>query len=63
MTGLMAAAVACGVVLGCGAWLLLSRLPFVGASAVVERIGPPLKAGERESRGLRAGGQWRVRTS
>lgn len=54
MTGLMAAAVACGVVLGCGAWLLLIRLPFMRPTTFVERIGPQLKSHNLESRLLRA---------
>ena len=54
MTGLMAAAAACGVVLGCGAWLLLTRLPFLRPTTFVERIGPQLKSHNLESRLLRA---------
>ncbi|MET4135712.1 type II secretion system F family protein [Pseudarthrobacter sp. PvP090] len=54
MTGLMAAAVACGVVLGCGFWLLLIRLPFMRPTTFVERIGPQLKSHNLESRLLRA---------
>ena len=54
MTGLMAAAVACGVVLGCGAWLLLIRLPFMRPTTFVERIGPQLKSHNLESRLLRS---------
>lgn len=54
MTGLMAAAVACGVVLGCGAWLLLIRLPFMRPTSFVERIRPQLKSHNLESRLLRA---------
>ena len=54
MTGLMAAAAACGVVLGCGAWLLLIRLPFLRPTTFVERIGPQLKSHNLESRLLRA---------
>lgn len=54
MTGLMAAAAACGVVLGCGAWLLLIRLPFLRPTPFMERIGPQLKSHNLESRLLRA---------
>lgn len=54
MTGLMAAAAACGVVLGCGAWLLLIRLPFLRPTTFVERIRPQLKSHNLESRLLRA---------
>src|SRR6188508_870264 len=54
MTGLMATAVACGVVLGSGCWLLLIRLPFMRPTTFVERIGPQLKSHNLESRLLRA---------
>lgn len=54
MTGLLATAVACGVVLGCGFWLLLTRLPFMRPTTFVERIGPQLKSHNLESRLLRA---------
>ena len=54
MTGLMAAAAACGVVLGCGAWLLLTRLPFMRPTTFAERIGPQLKSHNLQSRLLRA---------
>ncbi|HET9349548.1 MAG TPA: type II secretion system F family protein [Arthrobacter sp.] len=54
MTGQMAAAAACGVVLGCGAWLLLIRLPFLRPTTFVERIRPQLKSHNLESRLLRA---------
>ncbi|MDI3242665.1 type II secretion system F family protein [Arthrobacter sp. AL08] len=53
MTGLMAAAVVCGVVLGIGLWLLLVRLPFMRPTTFVERISPQLKAHNLESRLLR----------
>lgn len=54
MTGLLATAVACGVVLGCGFWLLVTRLPFMRPTTFVERIGPQLKSHSLESRLLRA---------
>ncbi|MDN4645552.1 type II secretion system F family protein [Arthrobacter sp. PsM3] len=54
MTGLLATAIACGVVLGCGIWLLLARLPFMRPTTFVERIGPQLKSHNLESRLLRA---------
>ena len=54
MTGLMAAAVVCGVVLGGGLWLLLVRLPFMRPTTFAERIGPQLKSHNLESRLLRA---------
>ena len=54
MTGLMAAAVACGVVLGGGVWLVLTRLPFLRPTTFVERISPQLKSHNLESRLLRA---------
>ncbi|MCB5291472.1 type II secretion system F family protein [Arthrobacter sp. SO3] len=53
MTGLLATAIACGVVLGCGIWLLLTRLPFLRPTTFVERIGPQLKSHNLESRLLR----------
>ncbi|MDR7083042.1 tight adherence protein C [Arthrobacter ginsengisoli] len=54
MTGQIATAAACGVVLGCGFWLLLIRLPFMRPTTFVERIGPQLKSHNLESRLLRA---------
>ena len=53
MTGLAAAAVACGVVLGSGFWLLMLRLPFMRPATFVERIAPQLKSHNLESRLLR----------
>ncbi|MEO5781315.1 MULTISPECIES: type II secretion system F family protein [Arthrobacter] len=53
MTGLMASATVCGVLLGAGLWLLLVRLPFMRPVSFVERIGPQLKAQNLESRLLR----------
>ncbi|MET1154655.1 type II secretion system F family protein [Arthrobacter sp.] len=53
MTGQMAAAVACGVILGSGAWLMLVRLPFMRPTTFVDRIGPQLKSHNLESRLLR----------
>lgn len=54
MTGLTAAAVLCGAVLGIGVWLLLVRLPFLRPTSFVERIGPQLKSHNLESRLLRS---------
>jgi len=54
MTGLTAAAVVCGAVLGCGIWLLLIRLPFMRPTTFAERIGPQLKSHNLESRLLRS---------
>ena len=53
MSGLMAGAAACGVVLGAGLWLLLVRLPFLRPTTFTERIGPQLKSHNLESRLLR----------
>lgn len=53
MSGLMASAAACGVVLGAGLWLLLGRLPFLRPTTFAERIGPQLKSHNLESRLLR----------
>lgn len=53
MTGLMASATVCGVLLGGGLWLLLVRLPFMRPTTFVERIGPQLKSHNLESRLLR----------
>ena len=53
MSGLMASAAACGVVLGAGLWLLLVRLPFMRPIKFTERIGPQLKSHNLESRLLR----------
>jgi tight adherence protein C len=50
MTGLMASATVCGVVLGAGLWLLLVRLPFMRPTTFAERIAPQLKAHNLESR-------------
>ena len=57
MTGISAAAIVCGVVLGAGLWLLVFRLPFMRATAFVERIEPQLKSQNLESRLLRTTGQ------
>ncbi len=54
MTGLMASATVCGVLLGAGLWLVLVRLPFMRPVTFVERIGPQLKSHNLESRLLRA---------
>lgn len=54
MTALMATAVACGIVLGCGFWLLFIRLPFMRPITFVARIGPQLRSHNLESRLLRA---------
>lgn len=54
MTGLMAGATACGVVLGSGLWLMLVRLPFMRPVAFVDRLHPQLKSRNLESRLLYA---------
>ena len=54
MTALTATAAACGVVLGCGFWLVLIRLPFMRPTTFATRIGPQLKSHNLESRLLRA---------
>ena len=54
MTTVPAAAVACGLLLGVGLWLLLVRLPFMRPISFVERIEPQLKAQNVESRLLMA---------
>ncbi len=54
MTGLMASATVCGMLLGAGLWLMLVRLPFMRPVTFVERIGPQLKSHNLESRLLRA---------
>ncbi|WP_426979720.1 type II secretion system F family protein [Pseudarthrobacter sp. O4] len=53
MSGLMASATVCGVVLGGGLWLLLVGLPFMRPISFAERIGPQLKSHNLESRLLR----------
>jgi tight adherence protein C len=54
MTTVPAAAIACGLLLGVGLWLLLVRLPFMRPISFVERIEPQLKAQNVESRLLMA---------
>ena len=53
MTGTMAGATVCGVILGAGLWLFLVRLPFMRPTTFVERIGPQLRTHNLESRLLR----------
>lgn len=53
MSGLMASAAVCGVVLGSGLWLVLVRLPFMRPTSFAERIGPQLKSYNLQSRLLR----------
>ena len=53
MTGLMAGATVCGVILGSGLWLMLARLPFLRPITFVDRIHPQLKSHNLESRLLR----------
>jgi len=53
MTGTMAGATVCGVILGAGLWLFLMRLPFMRPTTFVERIGPQLRTHNLESRLLR----------
>ena len=54
MSGLVASAAACGVLLGAGLWLLLVRLPFMRSITFTERITPQLKSHNLESALLRA---------
>jgi tight adherence protein C len=53
VSGLMASALVCGVVLGGGLWLFLVRLPFLRPISFTERIGPQLRSHNLESRLLR----------
>ncbi len=53
MSGLLASAAVCGVVLGGGLWLVLVRLPFMRPTGFAERIGPQLKSYNLQSRLLR----------
>ena len=57
MTGTSAAAIAYGVILGAGLWLLLIRLPLMRPTTFVERIEPQLKSQNLESRLLGSGVQ------
>ncbi len=54
MTSPAAMAVACGILLGAGLWLVVVRLPFMRATSFTERIEPQLKAQNIESRLLTA---------
>ncbi|WP_372447765.1 type II secretion system F family protein [Pseudarthrobacter albicanus] len=54
MTGLMASATACGIVLGSGLWLMLVRLPFMRPITFVDRLHPQLRSHNLESGLLRA---------
>jgi tight adherence protein C len=40
MSGQLAAAMVCGIVLGVGLWLVFVRLPFMRPLTFVERIEP-----------------------
>lgn len=53
MSGLLASAAVCGVVLGGGLWLVLVRLPFMRPTGFADRIGPQLKSYNLQSRLLR----------
>ncbi|MET4094856.1 type II secretion system F family protein [Arthrobacter sp. UYCu712] len=53
MSGLLAGAAVCGVVLGGGLWLVLVRLPFMRPTGFAERIGPQLKSYNLQSGLLR----------
>jgi tight adherence protein C len=53
VTGLMASATACGIILGSGLWLMLVRLPFMRPVTFVDRLHPQLKSHNLESRLLR----------
>lgn len=48
-------AVACGIVLGIGLWLVIFRSPFLRATSLADRIEPQLRSQNLESRLLRAG--------
>lgn len=50
MTGLMAGATACGVLLGSGLWLMLVRLPLMRPVSFVDRLHPQLKSHQLQSR-------------
>jgi tight adherence protein C len=50
-------AVACGIVLGIGLWLVIFRSPFLRATSLADRIEPQLRSQNLESRLLRAGDQ------
>lgn len=50
-----AAALACGLVLGSGLWLIVTRLPFLRPVSLAERIEPQLRSQNLESRLLRPG--------
>lgn len=54
MTSPAAMAVACGILLGAGLWLLVVRLPFMRPTSFTERIEPQLKSQIIESRLLLA---------
>lgn len=54
MTSPAAMAVACGILLGAGLWLLVVRLPFMRPTSFTERIEPQLKSQNIESRLLSA---------
>lgn len=55
MTAMTAAALACGVVLGAGLWLIVTRLPFLRPVSLAERIEPQLRSQNLESKLLRPG--------
>ncbi|MEZ2389064.1 type II secretion system F family protein [bacterium RCC_150] len=50
MTAIAAATLLCGLVLGCGLWLIFVRLPFMRPIPFVERIEPQLKSQKLGSR-------------
>ncbi|GAC1491688.1 MAG: type II secretion system F family protein [Pseudarthrobacter sp.] len=57
MSGIPAAALIAGIVLGVGLWLLFVRLPFMRPLTFIDRIEPQLKSQNLESRLLRASGE------
>lgn len=50
MNGLTSGALACGLVLGAGLWLLLLGLPFLRPTSFTQRIAPQLKSYNLKSR-------------
>ena len=55
MIDISPAAVACGIVLGTGLWLVIFRSPLMRATTLAERIEPQLKSQNLESRLLSLG--------
>ncbi|GAB5077729.1 type II secretion system F family protein [Arthrobacter sp. AD-310] len=55
MTGTTPAAVACGLLLGIGLWLVIVRSPYMRTITFAQRIEPQLKSHNVESKLLRSG--------